>query len=179
MHLDRAGQQVRAHADLLVVGGTLVRVLAVGEVQHLLERGHVLVGEVVLALGEPARDRGVVAGGGAERLGGQRLARLGGEPAVGLAQLLDHGVVALGSHHDADVRVVLGRRADQRRAADVDVLDDLLVGDAAARRRALERIEVHAHQVDRRDAVLGERHAVVLAASAPPAARRRSTGAGS
>ena len=62
--------------DLLVVGGALVRVLAVGEVEHLLEGGHEVVREVVLALGEPARDRRVVARGGAERLGRERLARL-------------------------------------------------------------------------------------------------------
>ena len=61
VQLHGAREQVRAHADLLVVGGALVRVLAVGEVEHLLERGHEVLGEVVLALGEPARDRGVVA----------------------------------------------------------------------------------------------------------------------
>jgi hypothetical protein len=154
---------MRPHADLLVVGGALVRVLAIGEVQHLLEGGDVLVREVVLALGEPARDRRVVARGGAERLRGQRLAGLGGERAAGLRQLLDHRVIALGPHHNADVRVVLGRRSDQRGTAHVDVLDDLLLRDAAARGRALERIQVHDHQVDRRDAVLGERQPVLLA----------------
>ena len=61
------------------------------------------------------------------------------------------------------MRVVLGGRADQGRSADVDVLDHLLVADAAARGGALERVEVHDHEVDRRDAVLGQRLAVLLA----------------
>ena len=58
--------------------------------------------------------------------------------------------------------MVLRRRADERRPADVDVLDHLGVLDAARRRRALERIEVHAHQVDRLDRVLVDRAHVLL-----------------
>ena len=68
-------QQVRARAGLRVVGGALVRVLAVRQVEHLLVHARVERREVVLALGEPARDRGVVARGVGERLGRQRLAR--------------------------------------------------------------------------------------------------------
>ena len=52
------------------------------------------------ALGEPARDRGVVAGGVGERLGREALARPQRQPAVGVAQLLEHRVVALGRDHD-------------------------------------------------------------------------------
>ncbi len=59
--------------------------------------------------------------------------------------------------------VVLGGGADQRRAADVDVLDDLLVAHAAAGGGALEGVQVHDHQVDRSDAVLGQGLAVLLA----------------
>ena len=149
-----------------------MRVLAVGEVEHLLERGDEVVGEVLLALGEPARDRGVVARGRAERLGRERLARLRRKQTAGLLQLLGHGVVALRPHHHAHERVVLGGRPDQGRPADVDVLDHLLLGDTTARRRALERVEVHADQVDRRDAVLGERLAVLLVRAHREQARR-------
>ena len=111
-----------------VVRRALVRVLAVGQVEHLLERARVLGREVLLALGEPARDRGVVARGVAERLGGEALARALGEPALALAQLVQHGVVGLGRDDHRRVLVVLRRRADQRGAADVDVLDHLLLG---------------------------------------------------
>ena len=76
------------------------------------------------------------------------------QPALGLAQLGEHGVVALGADDRRREGVVLGRRADHRRAADVDVLDHLLVGDAPPCRRALERVQVHAHEIDELDVVL-------------------------
>ena len=50
------------------------------------------------------------------------------------------------------------------------VLDPALPG------HALERVEVHAHEVDRLDLVLVERVARAPRSSAPPAARRRSSG---
>ena len=74
-------EHVHARADLRVVGGALVRVLAVGEVGHLLVRRHQQRREVLLLLDEPARDRRVVAGGVGERLRGERLARAEREPA--------------------------------------------------------------------------------------------------
>ena len=150
-------QHVHPRADLRVVRGALVRVLAVREVDDLLVGADVEVREVLGPLGEPAGDARVVARGVGERLGGERLARLRGERALAHPHLLEHGVVALGRHDDRGVRVVLRRGADHRRAADVDVLDHLGVGDPAPRRRALERIEVHAHEVDRLDVVLLER----------------------
>ena len=68
-------------------------------------------------------------------------------------------------HHDGAERVVLGRRADHRRAADVDVLDHLGLVGPHARRGALERIEVDDHQVDVLDLVLtGRAHVVGVVA---------------
>ena len=52
--------------------------------------------------------------------------------------------------------MVLGRRADHRRAADVDVLDAVVVV-GALRHRRLERVEVDHQQVDRLDPVRGHR----------------------
>ena len=74
-----------------------------------------------------------------------------------LAQLVEQRVVALGLDDDGAERVVLGGRADHRRAADVDVLDDLALVGAGPRRGALERIEVDAHEVDELDVVFGGR----------------------
>ena len=51
--------------------------------------------------------------------------------------------------------MVLGRRADHRRAADVDVLDHLVLVDAGASGGALERIEVDADEVNELDVLLG------------------------
>ena len=55
--------------------------------------------------------------------------------------------------------MVLGRRADHRRAADIDILDDLVaagaVGDGLG-----ERVEIDDDEVDRADAVFGHRGGV-------------------
>ena len=51
-----------------------------------------------------------------------------------------------------DVGMVLGRRADHRGAADVDILDHV-VEFGAARQRRLERVEIDHQEVDRADGV--------------------------
>ena len=53
--------------------------------------------------------------------------------------------------------MVLRRRAQQRRPADVDHLDDFRVLEPEPAGDALERIEVDADELERLDAVLGER----------------------
>ena len=142
-----------------------MRVLAVREVGHLLVGRHQQRREVLLLLDEPAGDRGVVAGGVGERLGGERLARAEREPPVGVDELLQHRVVHLRAGDDGREAVVLRGRADHRRAADVDVLDHLVVGRAALRGGALERVEVHADQVDELDLLLlGGEHVVGVVA---------------
>ena len=55
------------------------------------------------------------------------------------------------------MREVLRRGAQHRRAADVDHLDGLLLADAEAAGDVLERVEVHADEVEGRDVVLLER----------------------
>ena len=73
---------------------------------------------------------------------------------LGLPQLLQDRVVGLRLDHDRGEVEVLRRRADHRRPADVDVLDHLGLVDPAAGGRLLERVEVHAHEVDELDLVL-------------------------
>ena len=66
--------------------------------------------------------------------------------------------------------MVLGGGPDHRRTADVDLLDHLGVLGAAPCRRALERVQVHADQVDERDVLpLGgaEMHGVVAYGQQP------------
>jgi hypothetical protein len=95
---------------------------------------------------EPVRDLGVVGRDRHERVarqpatGGGRHRPLGGD-------LGEHRFVVDRVHDDSDVRVVLRCCAHHRRAADVDQLDA---------RAARERIQVHHHEVDRLDAVLGQ-----------------------
>ena len=63
-------------------------------------------------------------------------------------------LVVLRVHDDGDVVVVLGRAAQHRGAADVDVLDGIVEGDVRLRDRGLERVEIHHHEVNRRNGVL-------------------------
>ena len=79
-------------------------------------------------------------------------ARVGRDLAVGV-DLRQHARVVGRIDDHRDPLVVLGRRADHRRAADVDVLDDLLER-RAARHRLAERVEVHDHEIDRDEARL-------------------------
>ena len=103
-----------------------MRVLAVGEVEHLLERHR------VLARGSRPRARRTSARSRCRSARCRRTPRARGSRACGpraalaLAQLVEHRVVALGRDHHGREVVVLGGRADQRRPADVDVLDHLV-----------------------------------------------------
>ena len=148
---------MRARADLGVERRVLMRVLAVGEVEELLVGLDPVAREDLVALPEPAADRGVVARRLGERLVGEPVPRLDRDLPARLLELGEHGVVALGLDHDRHVAVVLGRRADHRRPSDVDVLERLVLAHVEARDGALERVEVHAHEVDLLDPLLLER----------------------
>ena len=111
---------------------------------------------------EPPRDRGVVGRRTPERLRGEAPARLVAEGAAVLLELGDEGGVVRRIADGPDVRVILRGRAQERRAADVDLLDCLAEGDVRPSDGLLERIEVHDDEVDRRDAVRGRLAAVVL-----------------
>ena len=144
-------QEVGARAALRVVGGALVRVLAVGEVEVALEHGDVRLGEVVLPA-EPGGHRGVVCGGRLKGRCGERPARPTETSPLG-AKLAEHRLVVLGSRDRHDVGVVLRGGTQERRAADVDLLDRVLPRDVEPADGALERVEVDADEVDRRDPV--------------------------
>ena len=169
-------EHVHARADLLVVGGALVRVLAVGEVGDLLVGAHDHRREVVEPLGEPARDRRVVAGGAGERLGGEALARGEREVPARLVELLEDRVVGLsGSTTTAEntkffaaARIIVGPPMSMFSITSASV-------DPAAGRRLLERVEVHAHEVDELDLVLLRRDHVrrVVAAREQPGVELR------
>ena len=104
-------------------------------------------GEVAHGLGEPRADRGVVSAGAGKGLGGELLAKLCRGRAAILLHLIEHAQVIGRIDDDGDARMVLGAGADQRRAADVDVLD--ASGEIrAAHRRALERIEIDGEKID-------------------------------
>ena len=166
MQLRDPREHVAAGAGLGVERRPLVRVLAVGEVEHLLVGDGQVLGEVLVVGREPAADRGVVAGGLGEGLVGEPVPGRGGDLAAGLLELGADRVVGLGFDDHGDALVVLGRGADHRRAADVDVLDRDLVVDVVAGDRLLEGVEVDADQVDRLDPLaLQRRHVLGVAAA--------------
>ncbi len=152
-------EDVAAQPRLRVERRPLVRVLAVGEVELLLVGDRQVLGEVLVGGREPAADRGVVAGGLGEGLVGEPVPGRGGDLPARLFQLGADRVIGLGLDDHRDALVVLGRSADHRRPADVDVLDrdlrvDLVPGDGL-----LEGVEVDADQVDRLDPLaLQHRH---------------------
>ena len=144
-----------ARTRLEVVGGALVRVLAVGEIGDLDELHQRAFGEA-LGLVEPVRDRDVIAGRVRERLGGELAARLEADVLL-LAQLVEDEAVALGIDDDGDAREVLRRGTDHRGTAHVDRLDDVCLRRLAPCGDAAEGIEVDHEQIDRLDPVLLER----------------------
>ncbi len=68
-------------------------------------------------------------------------------------QLLEHLRVVGRIDDDQDVAEVLARRAEQRRTADVDLLDQLVERRVRVHRRVHERVEVHDDEIDQLDAV--------------------------
>src|SRR5581483_7879765 len=146
-------EEVPARTRLGVVGGRLVRVLAVGEIGHLPQRDRQLLRERLV--GEPLRDRRVVLGGRGERPVGEPAPRLAANLAV-LVQLGEHLLVLLPARDGGDVREVLRRGAEHGGTADVDHLDDLGLAHARPAGDGGERVEADADEVDRLDLVLGE-----------------------
>ena len=156
VQLGHLREQVLAQADLGVVGGALVRVLAVLELEDLLVVAHDVGGKVAVGLAEPVGDHEVVVGRAVERLGSEVAQRVVAELAAGRPHLFEQRVVVVVAGDDGDAGVVLGGGADHRGAADVDVLDDDLVLDAAPAGDLLERVQVADDHVDGLDPVLGD-----------------------
>ena len=92
-----------------------------------------------------------------------RRRRVSSESSPFAAQLGEHGVVLVRAADRRHARVVLRRRPQHRRAADVDHLDGVLLAHAPPPGDLRERIEVHAHELERPDAELVERERVLCA----------------
>jgi hypothetical protein len=137
-----------------IQGPALMRVLAVPEVSHLVEREPDERRHRGIVRGEPPRDRGVVGRRVGERLGGQPPPHLERQTSLGPDGVEDLAV-ARRAHDDADGGEVLRGRADHRRSADVDLLDHVVLP-GPARHGLAERVQVHDDEIDRLDVVLGE-----------------------
>src|SRR5439155_3074543 len=130
----------------------LVSVLAVAQAADLAKQECELVRELHPRLAREARGDGrVVRGGVAERLRGEDATGLERHVAP-LLQLVQHGGVALRPRDDDDVLVVLGGGSQDRRAPDVDLIEEHA---SALPRRGVfgERIEVDDDEIDGLDAL--------------------------
>ena len=129
-------------------------VLAIAHgLSELAGEGTAARGFLTQLLGEPGGDRRII--GRRPSIGPRR--QLLAQRKAGAAVRLQFGqhffeVGNLGT--DRHIAVVLGRRADHGRTADVDVLDAVLER-TALRDRGLERIKVHIDDIDGADAVVG------------------------
>src|SRR5215470_14251894 len=93
---------------------------------------------------------------------GEPVAEIERQSAAESIELLCDRRVIIGIDDNGDVVVVLGRRTDHRRAADVDVFDRLLHRHVGFFNRLAERIEVDDDQVNRLYAVFAHLRAMLL-----------------
>ncbi len=137
----------RAGSVLEVDPGRLVRVLPVSELGNPAQGDHPIVPD-------PGNDGGVVGGGVEEGLGGERSAQCVSQPTV--LDCLGHDVVLVRGRHHPDVTMVLGRGPHHGRPTDVDLLDDLVLGDVGKGHRLPKRVEGDHHQLESGDPLLGQ-----------------------
>ena len=150
------GADAAARGRIGVEGAELVRVLAVAKVGLLLDHHRQARREDRARGGvQIARDLRVVGGGHGERLTRQLLARLGADAAERFDVAQDRCVLRR-ARYRGDSRKVLGRRAEERHAADVDLLEGLVEVGARIADGLGEGIEVDDDDVDLLDPVLGQ-----------------------
>ena len=159
MQLGVAGEETRGDLLFTVESGLLVGILTVAHilnldplaVQHIRELGGRLVFGIEAR--EVVGDHAVVAGGMSEHLLREGETGLGGHGTFSL-DLLDDLRVVSRINDNCDGAVILGRGADHRGAADVDVFDGVSERAVRLRDRLLKRVEVPDDGVDRINAVL-------------------------
>ena len=116
--------------------------------------------------GQVVADHAVVFGGVGESLFRQVEAHFLADGALACRHFLYHcGVIDRIGHH-RHMGVILGRGAHHGGAADVDVLDGVFKRAVRFRHRCGERVEVHDHQIDRRD--IGAFHGSHMRAQVAP-----------
>ena len=160
-------QRAIGGGQVAVEGGALVRILAVAHVLYFF-KGHVEDLRIGAALGVHLRraQAGQVVGDGAIVLRRVRkdffrqhelgvVADVAGR-AVGRADFRQHRVIVGRVADDDHVLVVLGRRTQHGRAADIDVFDRVFQGAIGLGDGALERVQVDHHHVDGRHVVLDQ-----------------------
>ncbi len=157
LHLFGGGNAIAFFAGD-VESGFLMRVLAVAQRLAQLSAQCAAPGRSLVAFlgefaGEPAGDFGIVGrGAGIGDLGELAAQRQRGGAIVGI-EFGQHGCVIFGIDHHRHIVVVLGGGADHGGAADVDILDRLLIARAFGD-GGFERVEVRNQQIDALDRMI-------------------------
>ncbi len=140
--------------------GGLMRILAVTQIHALAEMQRqglrIFLLRALLGLRDAKQitcDRRVIARRVRIRLRGETLARLLGDDAIGIVQLIEHGGVIRRIDDHRDAIMILRGGAHHRGATDVDVLDRVFVSAIGLGDGGRERIKIHHHQIDRIDAM--------------------------
>ena len=138
--------------EVAVEDALLMRVLAVA--QYLAVVGRQAQRAAVLSV-EVAEDRRIIARADREGAASEVTALLEARlSSLRLEDVVERSVVGLGGNDD-HVLEVLRRPTDEADTTDVNLLNDILLASARGY-RGLEGIEVYDHQVDQREAVLGD-----------------------
>ncbi len=162
LQLPVGGDRPRRRFLVAIEGGLLMRVFAVAQILHLdrlqVEAFGKRRGQAVrTARGEPVRNCAVVGRSVRKGLSRERETRLNRQHLAVRSELGQERAVVRRFDHDAHMSPVLRRGAQQRRTADVDVLDRFLERAVAFRDSLPKRVEVDDDEIDQRNAVPGER----------------------
>ncbi len=157
--LNRGGHAGAVRA-IGIEGGFLVRVLTIAQrLGNRSGKGAAARGLDADRTGHPCAHRRVIGRGAGIGDLGELFAEFAAGRSVVLIHVADQFLIILDIGDNGHKSMVLGRRADHRRAANINVFDaGVIVG--ACGDRGFEGIEVDHEKVDRRDPVLGHRLSV-------------------
>ena len=127
-------------------------ILAVTQIESLLQGNGHLLGKSLLILAQILSDSRIISGDMLERLLCQLLALI--RPYVTLAELSQHQLIVRRINHHQHIGEVLGRRTNHSRAADVDILQCLVQTHPRFGYRLPKRIEIHHHHIDKPHLIL-------------------------
>ena len=164
--------KIRAGRGQRIERSALVRILAVAQFHFSPQHERQRRGKV----GAPGRlheilgDRLIVFGCAGIRRSRQTPPQFQRRAAVG-RDFIENCRVLLGRRRDRHEAMVLRRRPNQARPANVDLLDRFVVRNTRPGDGRLERIEIHHHQIERHDAMFGGLpHVLGIVAAAEDAA---------
>ena len=134
--------------------GLLVRILAVAQcLDQLAAEGAEVRRFDLQLIGEPVRNRSIIGCRACIGFLRQFLAQRKSGRAIVRSEFIQHSLIVGRLDHHSHIVMIFCRRANHRRAADIDILDAVFFGRAFVDGR-FERIEIDHQEIDRGDAVV-------------------------